>query len=208
MKGIRVRLTFTEEVLGTLPGDKEVYSKFIASKAPDAATMEEELEMLSPNEYAEKQMTVFARNEKGEPCIYDYQIRGFFKEACGILKKVPGKASNGITANKKLIDNYVFIKERMIPLNLQDKALGVCERPLRAQTMQGERIALAMSEAAPAGTTCEFTVQLLLETSEPKKGKKDVDYVLALKEWLDYGAFKGYGQWRNSSKGRFSYEIL
>lgn len=27
-------------------------------------------------------------------------------------------------------------------------------------------------------------------------------------EWLDYGKLRGLGQWRNSGKGRFTYEIL
>lgn len=28
----------------------------------------------------------------------------------------------------------------------------------------------------------------------------------AVREWLDYGALRGIGQWRNSSKGRFKWE--
>ena len=84
MKEIKVKITFTEEVLGTLPGNKEVYSEYIASLAPDAATREEEIAAAGVDEYAEKTITVFARN--GDSIgIYDYQWRGFFKEACGIL---------------------------------------------------------------------------------------------------------------------------
>ena len=74
--------------------------------------------------------------------------------------------------------------------------------------MQGERIALAMSEAVPSGTTCEFTVMLAIEKTAAAKGKPAIDYTDALKEWLDYGAYKGYGQWRNSGKGRFTYQII
>lgn len=29
----------------------------------------------------------------------------------------------------------------------------------------------------------------------------------AVREWLDYGILKGIGQWRNSGKGRFVYEL-
>lgn len=29
----------------------------------------------------------------------------------------------------------------------------------------------------------------------------------AVLEWLEYGQLRGIGQWRNSGKGRFSYEI-
>ena len=86
--------------------------------------------------------------------------------------------------------------------------MGVCQRPLRAMTMQGERTALAMSESVPEGSTCEFTVQLMVEKGAAKKGAEAIDYEQALREWLDYGSLKGFGQWRNSGKGRFKYEII
>lgn len=35
MKEIKVKITFTEEVLGTLPANKDVYADYIASKAPE-----------------------------------------------------------------------------------------------------------------------------------------------------------------------------
>ena len=75
--------------------------------------------------------------------------------------------------------------------------LGMCERPLRAQTMQGERVALSRSESAQPGTQIEFDVVMLRDTDE------DV-----LMEWMDYGVFNGLGQWRNSGKGAFEYEVL
>ena len=34
------------------------------------------------------------------------------------------------------------------------------------------------------------------------------EHTKAVIEWLEYGYFRGIGQWRNSSKGRFCYEIL
>ncbi len=38
MKEIKVKLTFTEPVLGTCPGDPDIYRTFVASNSPDAAT--------------------------------------------------------------------------------------------------------------------------------------------------------------------------
>ena len=76
--------------------------------------------------------------------------------------------------------------------------MGVCQRPLRAQTPQGERVALASSETVPAGTTMDVTFVLYSPSSH-----RD-----ALMEWLDYGAVRGLGQWRNSGKGRFSYQVV
>ena len=90
----------------------------------------------------------------------------------------------------------VFVEPRNIPI-LFDGEMGECCRPLRAQTMQGERVSLALSEQIPAGATCEFTVILLCD-----------DHEKAVREWLDYGRFSGIGQWRNSGKGRFRWEEI
>ena len=208
MKEIKVKITFTEEVLGTLPADENLYKTYIVSKSPDAKSREEEIAAAGVEEYTEKTLTVFARDPDKNISIYDYQMRGFFKEMCGICSKIPGNVSAGIKAYKKLIDNYIFVKERFIKLDLHGEKTGICERPLRASTMQGERIALAMSETVPAGTTAEFTVILTAEKSAGKKDAPAVDYTDALKEWLEYGKFKGFGQWRNSGKGIFTYEII
>ena len=40
MEVMKVKVTFTEEVLGTASADKEVHRTYIASKAPDAPTRE------------------------------------------------------------------------------------------------------------------------------------------------------------------------
>lgn len=193
MKEIKVKLTFLEEVLGTASADKEIHDTFIASKAPDSPSRKEEIEALSVEEVIEKSMTVFPRNADGKPIFWDYQIKGFFKDACGMLRKVPDSASSKIKAYKKEIDGLIFVKEREIPI-IFDGEIGSCQRPLRAQTAQGERVALANSETVPAGSTIEFTIQLMCDTHEK-----------AVREWLDYGVFRGIGQWRNSGKGKFEW---
>ena len=43
MKELKVRLTFLEEVLGTANAEKDIHEKFIASKAPDAPSREQEV---------------------------------------------------------------------------------------------------------------------------------------------------------------------
>lgn len=193
MKEIKVKLTFLEEVLGTASADKEIHDKFIAANAPDAPSRKEEIEALGVEEVIEKSMTVFPRNAEGKPIFWDYQIKGFFKDACGMLRKIPNSASSKIKAYKKEIDGLIFVKEREIPI-IFDGEIGSCQRPLRAQTAQGERVALANSETVPAGSTIEFTIQLMCDTHEK-----------AVREWLDYGVFRGIGQWRNSGKGKFEW---
>ena len=85
MHTLKVRLTFQEEVLGTASNNPDIHSEYIASKAPDAMSAEEEVAAIGVEEAVEKSMTVFPRNDNGEPILFDYQIKGFFKDACGVL---------------------------------------------------------------------------------------------------------------------------
>ena len=193
---IKARLTFTEELLGTASNNPDIHSEYIASKAEDAMKIEEEVAAIGVEEVIEKSMTVFPRNAEGKPILWDYQIKGFFKDAAGCLRRVPGTKCSKVKAFKKEIDGLLFVSPRMIPLNMPS-GLGTCERPLRASTAQGERIALANSETAPAFTSVEVEIMCMT---------KDM-YDLA-KECLDYGALRGIGQWRNSGKGRFCWEEI
>lgn len=196
MMELKVRLTLTEEALGMMPADKEIHETYIASKSPDAATIEEEVAAVGVEEVVEKTMTVFPKLEDGTPFFWDYQIRGFFKDAIGMLRRIKSYKCSKITSYKKVVDGLIFINERRIPINVSGP-LGDCQRPLRADTMQGPRVALAHSESVPAGSFCEFTICLLDESLED-----------AVRECLDYGKLRGLAQWRNSGKGRFLWEEL
>lgn len=193
---IRVRLTFLDEVLGTASGNPDIHGEYIASKAPNPKSMAEEIEAIGEEAVKEKGMTVFPRNKNGKPILWDYQVKGFFKDTCSALRKVDGSQSSKIKAFKKDIDGLIFINEREIPYQFEGRT-GECQRPLRANTPQGERVSIAHSETVPAGATVEFTIQLLSDKHEK-----------AVREWLDYGRLRGLGQWRNSGKGRFLWEEL
>ena len=198
---IKVKLTFTEGILGTSPNDEDIYKNFIVDKARkngaeiDVKTEGEEVAALPTDEEIEKGMTVFPRTADGQPFLYDYQLKGYFKDTCAMLKKIDGTLSSKIKAYKKEIDGLIFPYPRQIVF--ENVEMDICQRPLRAQTMQGERIALAMSEEIKAGTTVTFEVKCLQ--------KSQLDLV---REWLNYGAFRGIGQWRNSGKGRFTWEEI
>ena len=206
MKIMKIKITFVEPILGTSPRNEDIYRDFIGSKAPDAPKLEEEVEALGAETVAEKGMTVFPRNEAGQPILWDYQVKGFFKDACSMMAKVGGKDEKGkkravnesgkMTAYKKTIDGLIFVKPRQIVLEHPGE-VGICQRPLRAQTMQGERVALSMSEELPAGTTAEIEITCLCD-----------EHAAAVREWLDYGILRGIGQWRNSGKGRFAWQEL
>ena len=197
METNRIKLTFTHAVLGTTPKDPELYTSFVADKA---ALDDEDLaaELATVDHVEEKGWTGFRRNADGDPFLASYMIKGFFKDACGMLRRVPGTQSKKVTAYKKMIDGLVFVEPDELVLVLPDGAsMGVLERPLRAQTAQGERVALARSDTCPAGTSIEFEVTIL----------GGMPHAL-LVEWLEYGRRRGLAQWRNAGYGRFTYEVL
>ena len=197
MKKIHVKVKYIEDVLGTSAADPELHSRFIASKASDAPKIEEEVDALGAAEIVERGMTVFPRLDDGTPFAWDYQWKGFFKESCKMLIMGTGYKSKDLKSSyKKKIDGLVFVEPRKIPYVLpDDEEIGDCQRPLRAETPKGERIALAHSETVPAGTTQEFDVMILND-----------NYVKYVEEWLEYGQYHGTMQWRNSGKGRFVVE--
>lgn len=208
MKRVDVKLTFLEGILGTRSADPEIYTRFIGAKALDTASVEEEVEALGAESIVERGTTVFPRDDDGTPFLYDYQIKGFFKDACSMLsrlsekdpetgKKKKAKNESGkLTAYKKVIDGLIFVEPRKIRLE-SPGPVTICQRPLRAQTAQGERVALSSSEELPAGTTVTMTIICM-----------DDSHWAAVEEWLNYGIFRGIGQWRNSGKGRFAWEVL
>lgn len=196
MKKLKVRVTLTEEMLGTASAKKDIHAEYIASKAPDAKSMQEEIESIGVEAVIENAMTVFPHNADGCPVMWDYQVKGFLKDAIGMLRKVAGTECSKVKAYKKEVDGLIFVTPRQIPI-VFDGEVGSCQRPLRAQTAQGERVALANSETVPAGSVLEFEIVLMLDSHEK-----------LVRECLDYGMWRGLGQWRNSGKGKFEYTIL
>ena len=189
-----ITLTLTESMLGTVPKDPEIYAGYIAQRA--ALTDEELAEELATVEKVEEKGWTGFHTIDSKPLIYDYVIKGFFKDACGMLRRVGDTKSAKLTAYKKSIDGLVFATPRRITINLNDGAMGTLERPLRTSGPQGDRVALARSDTVPAGSTLAFTVAVLGVIKRP-----------LLCEWLDYGELRGLGQWRNAGYGRFVYQM-
>lgn len=193
---MKIKITFIEELLGTASANPDIHREFIASKAPHAEGIEEEVAAIGVEAAVDKAMTVFPRTTAGSPHLWDYQIKGFFKDACGSLTRVPGTISHETKAYKKVIDGTIFVAPRVIPVAVVG-VVGNCQRPLRADTAQGPRIALANSETIAAGSTIECDITIM----NPAMGK-------LIRELLDYGKLRGLGQWRNSGKGRFTWEEI
>lgn len=190
----KVKLVFTTDILGTVPLNKEIYTDYIANKEGAPPNAVEEADTIA---LEDKGKTGFHRDGDGKPFLYDYVIKGFLKDACGMLWRSEDSLSKRLKAYKRVIDGLIFVDERQIPFAMSGE-VGELQRPLRAQTAQGERVALAFSETIPAGSTIEFGLAVLDDKSVP---------IELLREWFNYGKYRGLGQWRNGSYGRFSFEL-
>jgi len=218
---MKIKVTLTEPMLGTKAANEDVFTDFIASKAPDDDKRREELETAEHKE--EAGTTVFHRHpDTGELILWDYQVKGFLKEAADIIRqtKMVGKdpkgeeeaavdtpeSPKGGSAKKKAgpwgnakrkFDNHVFVFPRKISLGVKQPS-GVIERPLRVDTMKGPRVSVARSEYVNAGISFVCDITLFGDVVTEKM----------IKECLSYGLLKGLGQWRNAGNGRFIYEII
>lgn len=189
-----LRITFEDEILATC-GTNEYFVTAMA-KPDEADSIKAATDEYEGIEEDERPMTVFPRTEDGKPFIYDYLIKGFIKNAAKAFNAIGGDQK--LTSYKSKIDGGVFVEPRQLVLELPEgQDLGLCCRPLRASTMQGERVTIAKSESAPKGTSFECYINVM----NPDIKKKLFDY-------LDYGYYNGLGQWHNAGKGKFSYEIL
>ena len=196
---MHLKLTLLDPALGTSASSLNTLKDYIWNdETPEEGKAQEEENLENTlSEYPEEKtppMTVFPRDKDGNPIYYDYQVRGMLKDGIGMLRKIKDTESARVKAYKKQVDGLIFVTPREIPIWLNGD-LRIDTRPLRASTPQGERVALSSSEMVPAGSFFKFDIQCMDE--------KDV---LLVEEVLDYGRFHGIGQWRNSGKGRFTWE--
>lgn len=200
----KFRLVGLQPLLGGVALDKEIFTKYIATKARDfeKENAKEDVEnVIDENE----KVTGFYRDvETGNVIIKGYQIKGFMKEAAKALKDQLGLAS---CVSK--IDNFVFIAEDNIPVMRGGEWIkqpdNFLERPLRGETPQGPRVSLAKSEQICGDWYIDITVKVI----ENKKTVKSVALDMGVvEELLSYGQFKGLLQWRNAGYGSFRVEEI
>lgn len=178
-----VELKLTEIMLGTVPKSPEIYKSYIASKAADLGLAEEEVATVESLE--EKGWTGFHRDERG-PFVYNYLVKGFLCESARTLKQW-----GNLKQLQDKFKRYVFVTPRRIRI---PEPAGVLERPLRAQTAQGPRVALTRSDYVEAGAVIRFKLEVL-DVAGITEG--------CLKDVLSYGSRLGLGQWRSGSYGTF-----
>lgn len=113
-------------MLGTQPADSEIRKTYLKDK-DNAARIKTGLRPLTEKEHQEevnaidvvnlpeddKQKTVFPRNAQGQPCLWTYMIRGFFKADCAAYRRDKSATnktkSKKLSAYKKVIDQNVFV---------------------------------------------------------------------------------------------------
>lgn len=200
----KFRLVGLQPLLGGVALDKEIFTKYIATKARDfeKENAKEDVENVVD---ANEKVTGFYRDvETGNVIVKGYQIKGFMKEAAKALKDQLGLAS---CVSK--IDNFVFIAEDNIPVMRDGEWIkqpdNFLERPLRGETPQGPRVSLAKSEQVCGDWYIDITVKVI----ENKKTAKSVALDMGVvEELLSYGQFNGLLQWRNAGYGSFRIEEI
>lgn len=183
-----VKIELIENMLGTVPKNKDIYKKFIGDKAKelDPELLSDELETI--DEIEEKGWTGF-HQDIGGLFIYDYMVRGFIRNAANVLKETEFKVKN----LKSKITDVLFVTPRKLYFGITEPD-GQFERPIRVMTAQGPRVSLVRSDFVKAGRQLEFDIELL----EHKEITMDM-----IREMLEYGRYQGLGQFRNGSFGRF-----
>ncbi len=73
------------------------------------------------------------------------------------------------------------------------------ERSLRAMTMQGPRVTLVRSDYIGVGTELVMQIRIL----KNKEVTGDI-----IREILEYGQFRGLGQFRNGGYGQFNFSMI
>lgn len=198
---LKIKITLIEEMLGTKSANFDLFSDFIASKCEDDDKRKQELETAKHKE--EAGTTIFHRDDDDELILWDYQIKGFLKAAADCIRQCNPTATNpsGPKKGKKWgsirakMDKFVLVSPRQIKLGKKEPDM-ICERPLRCETMQGPRVSVARSEVVKSGTSFECQIKVMAHSPVTMD---------MIREILDYGEWKGLGQWRNSGKGRFSW---
>lgn len=190
----KLKIIFEQPILGSQPS-RDVASTYLA-EAHGFKLPEDEIETLP--DALEKGTTVFHKDQAGRPLLWDYQLKGQLKAAAQVLN---GKG--GVKNLKSKVNNTVFVTPRLLPIQPPKDCPDIrelidhLERPLRAETAMGPRVALARSEMLPEG--CSISCGLVVYPGEVTEE--------VLRDLLDYGFFSGLGQWRNGGWGRFRYEL-
>lgn len=190
-KHFDVKIRLLEDILGTVPKNKEIYGTYIESLKPQSEDQDKETDTVpeDPDKKERAGWTGFHTDEEGL-FIYDYMVKGFIKNAANVLKDDPSIKLKNLRSK---LTNFVFVFPRRIHLGKKEPD-GVFERPLKGVTAQGVIVTLVRSDVVKAGTEISFRLFLM----HHKEVTKEI-----LRLLFEYGKLQGLGQFRNGSFGRF-----
>lgn len=222
MKQYTITIEYLKDILGSSIANEDIAKTYIINKMMQGRTglsgeiatqkLDEEFENLKQDkalqekidEIEDKALTIFYRNHEGIPSLADHQIKGWLKDTIAFLVgegEITGKAFNkkkdsGTYAKdwiKRWVSERVMFpgKCRFFPFDYRGE-IKLYDRPLRAKTMQGDRVCLASSELIPAGTQCTFQVILYDSFTDEFLSKA-----------LNRGKLWGISQWSNAGFGTF-----
>ena len=183
----KLRLTFAMPLLGTTDLGK--------LPASDPLLVDDSLN--DPLVERVERLTGFKRDPDGSPLLQAYQMVGFLKEAASALGPALGEWKLS-----RRVESLVFVQPRDILLvtpgreavTLLDHRKRVS--PGRGHDYRGKSTILVRSEQVPVGTEVECTLVVYPSFDEA-----------ILRELLDYGAYRGIGQWRSAGYGTFDYQL-
>lgn len=214
MKKMFIRCTLLEEALGMTPSSEEALQTFMEIRKKKLekkwgsieGKVAEEMKIIQANidslkDENRKGLSIFPKDLEGNPIFWDYQIRGFFKDQFRALKDVQVDSFKGFKKTPAvLVDRAIFVGPRIIKIQLPEGTeVEECTRILRTPKNNNPDIhqtAFKVSESVPAGSIIKFAINVIDESY--------VDHVMMA---LEYGAIRGFGEWRNSGKGIFRFEI-
>jgi hypothetical protein len=218
---VKVKLTFTNDVFGLSPNNKEMYTDFLSIKADkltkglknetEAArrreevfqNMEAEMEHLvvaeNLAEALDKGTTIFPKDEEGRPCFRRYQWKGYLKEKMrgAVTRRTP--MISDISKWPSSIAQDVFIVDELNPIFLPEGAeLSMDQRPIRFNDKMGNMVsAIASCEVVPRGSYTYVTFKV-----------KRQGWLPVIKYLLKQGEDAGTGSRRCDGFGTFNFEVV
>ena len=194
MESYKVTIELDEDFLGTVPKDKQIWGPTLHKDKNVAEELLTGEISTIPEDEEEKSSgyTTFMRDEDGI-FIYNYMIQGFLRENGNTLKD-----DLGVKNLKSKLENNLFIRPRRIRFYQEEDVVrdydATLPRSLRTIGKQGPRTMIQKSDLVSAGSRLTFTLTL----HDHKELTSDV-----LQAILEYGQYRGLGQWRNGGYGTF-----
>jgi hypothetical protein len=190
----RIKIVLMTPQLGTVPKDPNAF--IFMNERAGVEPKADELECLPPVVAGEeKGVTGFMTDTDGL-FIFDYLIKGFFKNAANVLKE-----QEQITGFRSKIQQFLFVYPRKVRTGHMFPG-EILRRPITINDRNGQRVAIAASETIPEGTEMTFYLEFI---------ENAVMNDATIASCLEYGRLCGLGQFRGGGYGRFitlEYEAL